>query len=236
MKNVFVTTCFICMAIAGSATTANAQSASLYNGKLSIHLTKLNDTLVIARGFVGLKSYVRVFHNGKEFGHYDASRVKHIWLDAKGGHDSIKVSGDFSGVTIYAHLGSGNDSISCYAFKYATVFGGDGNDIIGGSNGQDHLDGQGDNDVITGWGDNDLIFGGKGRDDIDGGDGQDTIRPGSGEHEGAIYGGAGADAFLILPPNTFADDLSIWTHWFFSQQVADFNAKEGDILVPMWVN
>ena len=79
------------------------------------------------------------------------------------------------------------------------VFGGAGNDRLGGSPNADELHGMGGGDTIGGGGGDDSLFGWEGRDVIHGDEGDDYIEAGAG-HDHA-YGGPGLDTILGLAGN-----------------------------------
>src|SRR3954469_23243215 len=115
----------------------------------------------------------------------------------------------------------GNDTIALSevngALPAATLFGGDGNDVITGGSGADLLFGQAGNDILLGKGGVDLLFGGAGDDTLTGGSGDDQAfgesgndrliwNPGEGTdlNEGGdgndtveVNGGNGAEAFSV---------------------------------------
>src|SRR4051812_33508414 len=74
------------------------------------------------------------------------------------------------------------------ALPAASLFGGDGNDVITGGSGADLLFGQSGNDTLLGKGGNDLLFGGSGNDVLSGGDGDDQM-----------FGEAGNDRMIWNP-------------------------------------
>ncbi|MFN7348131.1 MAG: bluetail domain-containing putative surface protein, partial [Dolichospermum sp.] len=79
--------------------------------------------------------------------------------------------------------GSGNDSLTA-TNVWSLIFGGAGNDTLGGSVGKDTLSGGAGNDSLSGGYGNDILSGGYGNDTLGGGDGNDTL---SGEIGDDIY-------------------------------------------------
>lgn len=108
---------------------------------------------------------------------------------------------------IVLHLGDRNDyvftDIPWWMPSAAyTVFGGRGNDSIGGNGGgyADTLYGQAGNDRLTGYSGNDRLFGGLGKDHLIGSSGDDVLHGGLGDDvthgsdgSDTIFGGTGAD-------------------------------------------
>ena len=110
-------------------------------------------------------------------------------IHAGGGDDRISAAGGVSAgkKTIYGE--AGNDQISINetngtapngqtisATAWGLVFGGDGDDQIGGVGGNDEFHGDAGNDRLFGSGGNDLLDGGSGADFMAGGSGLDSFR------------------------------------------------------------
>jgi Ca2+-binding RTX toxin-like protein len=75
-----------------------------------------------------------------------------------------------------ANGGAGNDTLDAqYSDLSATLFGGDGNDVVIGSQQADVLDGGLGNDLLEGLGDDDTLTGGAGNDILRGGAGTDRV-------------------------------------------------------------
>ncbi len=74
------------------------------------------------------------------------------------------------------------------ALPRAILFGGAGNDTLGGASGADQLFGEAGNDTLLGKGGTDLLFGGAGNDTLTGGDGNDQM-----------FGQAGNDRMIWNP-------------------------------------
>ena len=86
----------------------------------------------------------------------------------------------------------GNDTISLDeangALPEASMFGGNGNDIVSGGSGADQIFGDAGNDTLLGKGGTDILTGGDGNDTLTGGDGDDQM-----------FGGAGNDRIIWNP-------------------------------------
>lgn len=134
---------------------------------------------------------------------------------------------------LYIYGGHGIDTIdySDFASGYATIYGGEGSDIIDGGikadllygdNGHDQIEGGNGNDYIEGGRGDDLLYGGNGfdtlyggdgadrisggaeSDDLDGGSGNDILDGGSGAD--TMIGGAGDDVFSVDHAGDFVED------------------------------
>ena len=112
-------------------------------------------------------------------------------LKALKGDDDIY--GDAGNDRLFA--GSGNDHANGGAGN-DVIFTGVGNDIAYGGTGNDR--------VFAGVG-NDTVFGGAGHDTLHGGDGDDRLSGGAGGGN-KLWGGAGADVFVISPSQHLARD------------------------------
>lgn len=104
---------------------------------------------------------------------------------------------------IEVYLGGGNDIalVSSSVAKPATMFGGDGNDLLTGGAG---------NDVLVGGAGNDVLWGGNGRDLMIGGDGADAIHGGSGE-DIMIAGSTSFDGGDLDDRASLAKIMAEWT-------------------------
>lgn len=138
-------------------------TASLTNGLLKIEGSDASDG-------IGVFQYQdRLYLLGTD-ATYEASQVKAIAIDAKGGDDVIMLNPEsFGGQRIdklcVVNAGIGND----------TVFGSAGTDIVLGGSGIDLIFGSDGNDVLMGGTETDFIFGGNGNDVLDGGAGYDWL-------------------------------------------------------------
>ncbi|MBC6428594.1 MAG: hypothetical protein GDA55_05135, partial [Cellvibrionales bacterium] len=138
-----------------------------------------------------------------------------------GGADDDVLRGGSSGMD-RLHGGKGNDMLD----------GGSGRDRLNGGAGDDTLDGGdggwGDrlrggtgNDTLRGGGGRDWLHGGADDDDLDGGEGRDRIDGGPGTDE--LTGGDGRDRFLLLDPESDADE---------ADTITDFVLDEDRIILP----
>lgn len=92
-----------------------------------------------------------------------------------------------------------------------TIFGGGGNDKVGGRAGDDALSGDDGNDVLIGRAGNDVLVGGDGRDILKGGGGNDVLVGGGGfggeRFADVLAGQKGKDLFVLEAPlPSFFDD------------------------------
>ena len=163
---------------------------------------------------------------------FDASKVNKIYVaDAGAGNDSVTI-GDGVTANVEIHGGTGDDTITSSSTGTNLLYGDDGNDrltvldtdashgIVAGA--ATVFGGNGD-DVITTGAANDVIFGGDGNDKIKSGDGNDWIEGGmesvaiaangkangdtidAGKGDDVIYGGTsttGVVNFTTPPPPT----------------------------------
>lgn len=165
-------------------------------------------------------------------------------------------AGDVTGrIEFYGQ--NGNDNFSYNGPKSVHAEGGTGDDIIRSGSGSDQLFGDEGNDYLSAGAGDDQLDGGSGSNELWGGSGNDRlVVPNSGSHNylmggagndtliGGRYdyyaGGAGGDSFnrasqsptvlrpLVDPP---------FTHSLPKRSgIADFNANEGDVLIPSLVN
>jgi Ca2+-binding RTX toxin-like protein len=104
----------------------------------------------------------------------------------------------------------GNDTISLNeangALPRASLFGGNGNDLLTGGSGSDSLFGQNGNDILRGAAGNDFLSGGANNDTLTGGDGDDQVFGESGndrliwnpgDHTDVNEGGTGTDTVEV---------------------------------------
>lgn len=133
----------------------------------------------------------------------------------------------------YIHGGAGNDSILGGDDSSPNALVGDaGNDSLYGGAGKDLLVGGGGNDWLYGFGGNDRLDGGSGFDHLYGGAGNDTLDGGGDDiRKDVLFGGAGADTFIeewkYSPDHWYTADY----HPPSGQEVMDFNAGEGDVII-----
>lgn len=123
-----------------------------------------------------------------------------------GGHDTLNLNLGLPGVAKVVDGGAGDDSIDLLGTIDATIFGGDGDDIIIGSPiadlifggaGNDVIDGRGGNDTIYGQDGNDTITGGTGDDKLFGGEGSDTFIWNNGDNNDIVEGDEGIDVQIV---------------------------------------
>lgn len=135
---------------------------ALTGGIFSVHGTSGDDQIIVRlkSGDAGKIEAVL----GSTVQAFTIAGITSIFVDAGTGNDRIDLSTISIASKIYAR--AGNDVI--FGSKASDrVYGGDGNDWIGGSSG---------NDILYGEAGNDRIFGGDGRDYIDSGAGLDVVR------------------------------------------------------------
>jgi Ca2+-binding RTX toxin-like protein len=104
------------------------------------------------------------------------------------------ISTDVPRIVIYGLAGNDKITVSAALHQPATIFGGDGNDVIVAGSGDSQIDGGAGNDKIVGGAGNDTLCGGNGNDVIVGGLGNDTIFGDAGND--VINGGVGDDLLL----------------------------------------
>jgi len=200
------------------APAANASTASLVGGKLTITANPGEANDIFAResyddtyvedaagitpgpGCVMAEDYDPPYTVVCE-----GSTTAGMQIDAGDGSDQVDVMAGFyfEGV-VTVNGGSGDDRISVTSAR-SVIEGGEGNDEIAGHNDRDTLYGGAGNDTIAGRGGDDTIDGGPGTDSIfgdsdrlTGGDGNDTIRVRDGERD-QVSCGAGADIVTADP-------------------------------------
>ena len=78
------------------------------------------------------------------------------------------------------------------------IWGGSGNDILSGGSGADTIGGGDGHDDIHGGPGADVLTGNGGFDSLNGGKGNDTLIVNSGDPYAVLYGGPGADNFVVL--------------------------------------
>jgi Ca2+-binding RTX toxin-like protein len=183
-----------------------------------------------------------------------------VTVEGTNGDDTIKVSGDASGVAVSGLAAQvaiqhqeptdalavnglgGNDAISAAALEAQainlTVDGGGGDDTLAGSNGIETLFGGEGNDSIDGNGGNDVAFLGAGDDTFawDPGDGSDTIE-GEDGFDTMLFNGANVAEKIELSANgnrlRFTRDVAGITMDTNGVERVDFNALGGADLVTV---
>lgn len=121
---------------------------------------------------------------------YPLSEVKSIFVNGRGGDDSILVAGGASIADVRGDRG--NDAITTSNGLANTIYGGDGNDTIVGGDGNEFIYGKAGDDSINGGNGNDFIDGGENNDIVYGDAGNDTLLGSSGDD--TLYGGEGDDS------------------------------------------
>ncbi|UWQ17863.1 Ig-like domain-containing protein [Jannaschia sp. M317] len=143
-------------------------------------------------------------------------------IDGGPGQDVIR-AGEFASGVDTINGGNGDDVIDGTGGP-VRVFAGAGNDTV---NGNGEINGMGGNDVLMGGTGVDVIAGQSGNDTLSGGAGDDRMFGGGGDDflfgglgfSNRVWGGAGADTFLL------ADEFSAVT------RLMDFDADAGDTLL-----
>lgn len=106
-------------------------------------------------------------------------------------------------ILVFAQAGNDVVAISGQVSADATVFGGDGRDLIKGGGGNDTLRGEDGGDMLLGWSGDDILVGGNGNDLLLGGTGRDIIIGGDGSDW--LVGNNGDD-ILIAGTTSYDDD------------------------------
>ncbi|HQR07207.1 MAG TPA: C2 family cysteine protease [Gemmatales bacterium] len=133
-------------------------TATFSNGILSVVGTNNAETIRVTQDASRI--------NVEGVGYVAASSVRGIVVDAKGGNDYIDIRSVKVGATVYG--GDGNDMI-VGTLAADSLFGGYGNDRIWGMDGNDYLYGEAGNDILFAGNGNDAMFGGDGNDFMDDG-------------------------------------------------------------------
>ncbi|MBR0750754.1 calcium-binding protein [Bradyrhizobium jicamae] len=121
------------------------------------------------------------------------STLKAIIMDDAGGNHLTVTDTQNAGNSIFIAMGSGNDTLNLYDSGNDTVYGGGGNDVIGGGTGADS---------ILGGDGNDSLYGGSGADTLIGGAGDNFIQVGTGAHQLAESGGSGNNTIRDVSSGT----------------------------------
>jgi Ca2+-binding RTX toxin-like protein len=122
---------------------------------------------------------------------------------------------------------AGNDILQVQqtGMSYAVpnmLFGGDGNDGLEGGDGAELMWGGNGDDSLYGNGGDDQLFGENGFDRLYGEDGQDLLNGGADEYVDELWGGSGADTFVLHPG--FATDLTYYDSWSDRVQYGESNS------------
>ncbi len=128
---------------------------------------------------------------GRERLRIPAAGLTQLKVFGLAGHDRISVRLT-SPLDIAIDAGSGNDRVSMFGNRAATIDGGSGADCLRGGNGADLLRGGIGNDTLDGGRGDDRLFGGSGHDRVSGESGHDTLVGDDGDD--TLLGGSGNDA------------------------------------------
>lgn len=218
-------------------------AVSFSSGTIYIEGTARADTVRVSQE-TSSESYFQIYRvvfNGKSYD-FDTMQVSRISFVGYGGDDWFYFGGKGdTGVTVVAHGGSGNDTLTIRGGYYVeslltggdgkdtllgaagddTLKGGNGADLLKGGIGDDNLYGQAGNDRLFGgtgqlWRGYDLLFGGGGNDYLDGGQGETMAD--------LLDGGPDADRFK-------ADWIWTGSRWSNRDRPRDFSAWEGDRII-----
>ncbi len=156
-------------------------------GQLTVNGTNASETIRVTQN----SSYVTV----EGVGSFRTSAVRSIVVDAKDGNDTVDMRAVSIAATIFG--GNGNDML----------IGTQGSDLIQGGNGNDKIFGEGGNDTIYGQAGNDLLYGMGGYDYLIGGDGADFLDDGNRSAQEYFDGGNGLDYNAdVVAVNGFSRD------------------------------
>lgn len=162
-----------------------------------------------------------------------------------GGNGNDTVRGGIGNDTLYGDSsielsvsGNGNNDVIFGGAGHDSIFGGIGADSLYGEDGQDTLNGGSGNDALYGGAGYDTLLGGKGNDTLFGGDGADFLNafggsdvllgntpPGTTSEVDSLWGGQGADTFVI------GDDITCYYQGSGVALVNGFNQQAGDKIV-----
>jgi Ca2+-binding RTX toxin-like protein len=135
-----------------------------------------------------------------------AGGLERVDVNSFGGNDSIVLGLTDATLTKFIFAGDGNDTVNVSTSVDATIFGGDGDDLLVGSPAADTIFGGAGNDNISGlalidtiYGDegNDIIIGGTGNDNLFGGDGSDRFIWNNGDNSDIVEGDEGVDVQIV---------------------------------------
>jgi Ca2+-binding RTX toxin-like protein len=115
------------------------------------------------------------------------------------------------------------------------LFGDDGNDYLSGGDGNDELHGEAGADFLSGGDGNDSLYGGPDTDQLYGDNGNDGLFGGINDLSEVLFGGSGADRFLVLTVDG-TDDSGPW----FEDFAMDLSAEDARLRFtsdgqPIWV-
>ena len=110
-------------------------------------------------------------------------------------------------ILVFAQAGNDVVAISGQVSADATVFGGDGRDLIKGGGGNDTLRGEDGGDMLLGWSGDDILVGGNGNDLLLGGTGRDIIIGGDGSDW--LVGNNGDDILIAGTTSYDVDQTSL---------------------------
>ena len=96
------------------------------------------------------------------------------------------------------------------------VTGTDGRDVLIGTAGRDRIDGLGGNDVVFALDGDDVVNAGAGRNKVFAGSGDDRIEIGEGRFD-SIFGGSGADTFVMTAPGPSGGGRDRTVIWDFDE-------------------
>jgi hypothetical protein len=143
---------------------------------------------------------IRVTRGGTVLGDFPAAAVTRIVVHGLEGNDTIFLRSIDKPATLYG--GEGHD-VLIGGNGHDRLVGGEGNDKLEGGRGNDELFGEDGNDWLNGSDGDDVLVGGKGNDNLDGGRGNDKLfgEAGNdwlngGDGDDVLVGGAGDDRLL----------------------------------------
>lgn len=133
---------------------------------------------------------------GDKVYNYTAEEAKYLIIDGGAGNDYIWAEEEGDGwlkQDLHIFGGAGNDDIGG-GDGSNLIYGGDGDDELYGGMGNDQIHGGAGNDIIEGYDGDDFLSGGDGNDEISASDGNNVIDGGDGDD--ILDGGSGADLIL----------------------------------------
>lgn len=164
-------------------TSAVVQGVGLVDGVLYIIGTNGDDSVSLKEGHHGTQLKVRAKFDGgpTQNSYFDIADIDRIEMHLCDGDD-------------YASLTHSHWWHQHSVDIPATIYGGDGNDVLKGGSQADVIDGGDGNDCLHGNSGDDTIHGGNGHDWIDGDGGNDIVYAGAGNDQ--VWGGSGEDILL----------------------------------------